>query len=158
MTLLTADLLRKVARVYDSDGRRRPSLEVTSIPTLELGFSRPISPQLAELYRFASRWERGMCGQTFLSVEELADVPKNPAILDIISTRTEHWPKSAPAILPRQNISLLSVNVDQTEPVFLIWNDLIREPSIVSYVSNYESEYRDLNDLLSDYSKFTDLH
>ena len=152
MNSLTTDLLGLVAKVYDSDGRRLPPVNgVKSIPTLEPGVSRPISPQLAERFRFASRWERAMCGQTFLSIEELADVPSDRDMMDIIACRTENWPASPPAILPRRSVSLLSVNVEQSEPVFLIWEDADTEPSIVSYISNFESRYLDLNDLLTDY-------
>ena len=146
------EMILKLGVVHESASRMTPPPnEMPSvIPTLDVSVSIKITPQILDRFITVDRWENAFCGQTLLGIKDLQASPVNATVAELFESRISCWPNSPVAKASKKNISLFSVNSDQSEEVYFIWGG--REPIVVSYIGNFEKTYRNLLELLQDYS------
>lgn len=117
------------------------------VPTLAPGKYQPLTPMLAERFRFCGDWQNAFIGMTWPGIAALERAAKSRKVRYEVRTRREYWEGSAPALFPDERLSLLGFDLVEGDAIYLIWNGK-REPSVAWYASQHEQTFRSLNGLL----------
>ncbi len=137
----TADALRQ--RIHPVQNPMR------GVPTLERGVFKSLTPMLRARFEYAGSWINATPGHTWLSTSEMEQIWDNTELLEQIGLRQADWANSPPASAPGNQVSVFSLNSQQCEEVYLLWDEALScEPSVVSYISNYEEQFRNLADFV----------
>ncbi|HSI62938.1 MAG TPA: hypothetical protein VLE43_07455 [Candidatus Saccharimonadia bacterium] len=116
------------------------------VPTLDPDFSRPITPMLAARFEFASGWESGTYGHSWLSIAEMRELWTDREKMAAVDVRKEHWDDSPPATCPWKQLSLFAADYLGGEEIYLVWpNEFEVEPSVVAYFLDTRHEFADLS-------------
>lgn len=117
------------------------------VPTLAPGKYQPLTPMLAERFRFCSDWNNAFIGMTWSGIAALERAAKSRKVRSEVRTRREYWEGSAPALYPDEQLSFLGFDLVDGAAIYLIWNGK-QEPSIAWYEAQHEDTFRNLNGLL----------
>ncbi|BDR55723.1 hypothetical protein [Xylocopilactobacillus apis] len=126
----------------DIQQRILPGSVVDRVPTLDAAVYQAASPLLKERFLYAGSWQD--IGETFISVNEMAELVDKPHFRNWVASMRDDWEGSAPAMYPDSRLSLLSVmSQDEGDYTLAVWNNPA-EPEIWRYSGQSEHKFKDL--------------
>lgn len=130
-----------------TDGAREGLL----VPTLSRGDYVHASPMLAERFKFADSW-LGPAALRFYSVHDMARAWASESELHAkIACRRDYWEGALMATLPAKRVTLLAANDQDSDEVYLLWDEGRAEPRVVAYFGHSEEESVDLREFLLEF-------
>ena len=123
-----------------------PEAATAGIPTLDPDVSRKPTPMLRARYAFAGSWTNASAGQEWLSLADMAKIPRDKKVMKHIRSHRDHWEGSAPAQFEFDRLSLFALSRDNPEShMYLVWPEQEKgEPELWTYSGQSERKFKDL--------------
>lgn len=152
LALLEALRARRESDEYASEfpQKIRPASPITKgIPTLKRGVHRRPTPMIRQRFEFCGAWKGAFIGLEWLSVSGMRSALRNKEIMHQIRGRRDYCEGSAPAIYDWDSLSLFAVDRLDKDEIYLVWDeDERKEPKVVWYFAQSESEFANLKEYL----------
>ena len=117
------------------------------VPTLAPGKYQPLTPMIAERFRFCGDWHNAFIGMIWPGVSALERAARSRKVKEEVRTRRKYWEGSAPAMYPDEKLALLGFDLVDGSAIYLVWTGN-QEPSVAWYEAQHEDTFRNLNGLL----------
>ena len=102
-------------------------------------------------FEFADRWQNAVLAQTWLGLHEISVSIQMPEIQKQIQRRKDNWTESPLTKYSPDRIALFGVDVEDQEETYLLWDDLSKEPKIVTYFESQEDKFDNLLEYIRHY-------
>ena len=123
-----------------------PEAAMRGIPTLDPDVWRKPTPVLRARYAYAGSWINASGGQEWLSLADMAKIPRDETVMKHIRSHRDHWNGSAPAQFEFGRLSLFALSRANPEShMYLVWPAKERgEPELWTYSGQSERKFKNL--------------
>lgn len=129
-----------------------PELPIHSIPTLEKGVYKTLSPMLQERFKLFGHWLEARL--SLAEMQALWGNVQDARLAEIKAMQvsaSEHWEDEVSSLFRKNRLSLFAGSADTNEKIYLLWLDSKIEPEIWVYDTNGEARYANLAEYLIAY-------
>jgi hypothetical protein len=122
---------------------------VRQVPTLEAGVRHRPTPMLEARFHFAGTIRDAT--EKWLGPAEMDKARANKKLMKHFTSHHDHWTGSAPAVIPKERLSLFAYDVGAEEnQTYLVWPERGGgEPQVWRYHGQNERRFKDLDKFLA---------